>query len=100
MGRIDFVVAYANESTNYEWMMIAPHYEFESAIKHIRAIESNMTKSAMAIFSRRAEDTCHWSEKSPRRIYNRHVLTLGRNPSGLISQTLGGLINSFESVYF
>jgi hypothetical protein len=96
----DYVVAYANESTDFEWLLISAHYNFQFAVNHINAILPEMTNSSLAIFTRRETDTSHWSTRRPRRIYNRHIINAGLNPNGLISPALSGIINSRESDWF
>ena len=94
-----FILAYANDSTDYEWLKCGFASDFTGAINTARIWSStSMQNSAIGIFAVRDNDPVDWRDKYPRRIYNRWVLTQGLPIS--ISSALGGLINSLESDWF
>jgi hypothetical protein len=94
---MNWMIAYANESTNYDWHKCGILNDFQAAVNTCRDWSTtNMKNSALGIFAIRDNDPVDWRDKKPRRIYNRWVLT----QDAPIPASLGGLINSLESDWF
>ena len=95
----DYVLAYMNESTKMEWIMIATHFTIRSARNHAEAILDEMQNSALAIFSR-SNRGLYWADRKPMYMYNRHIYSRLINPSGNISAILRNIINNLDNDWF
>jgi len=96
---LTWIIAYANESTSYDWLKCGLSGDLQGAIDTARTWSTtSMQNSAIAIFAVRDNDPVDWRDKRPRWIHNRHVLTHGLPDR--IAPALGSLINSFESDWF
>jgi len=94
-----YVVAYCNESTNWDWEMICSCDDLLSAKRDAERRLSNMPKSTLGIFVR-SVDGKYWKDRRLLALYQKWNLDVALNPNGLITSAMGGLINSRESDWF
>lgn len=94
-----YVVAYANESTDWDWEMICLCDDLCTAKRDAERRLPNMPKSTLGIFVRSC-DGKYWKDRRPLALYQKWNLDKALNPDGLISSALGGIINQRESDWF
>ena len=88
-----YIIAYANENTKYEFLMIGKVDTLDGARKTAADYaHTDHQNSGIAVFS----DKNDWREHKPMYLYNLHVLYERAKIGGALS----GIINARESDWF